>query len=161
MDQKSQVQLTLDWLFKEYPLAFNAERKQLKIGILHDILAQAITGVPSKNKLNAALKYYTGAFLYKKASVAGATRINLFGQESGVVSAHHENFAKFSIKELDKKSALHSIELKKAKAIAFSASKKCKPKHKISRYVHVEIPAYIPIADRSRTSTRAIMCLKK
>ncbi|HKD93045.1 MAG TPA: ProQ/FinO family protein [Terriglobales bacterium] len=65
---------------------FERDRKPLRLGIHHDILAAA-KGAISPDELKIALRFYCANGRYLRACVEGAARIDLDGEAAGSVSA--------------------------------------------------------------------------
>jgi ProP effector len=85
------VDAVLDLLCELFPKAFvrhEARRRPLKIGIRDDLLA-ALDGAVTPAELSRALGFYCGNKVYRSRLHVGATRIDLSGQPSGIVSQEH------------------------------------------------------------------------
>jgi sRNA-binding protein len=81
-------------LTKLYPNAFSADPSRVRplaVG-LKDVLLQHCTRSPKH--LENAMRRYTGSAGYLNATVEGAVRVNLDGQEAGVVTVHQAEYAK-------------------------------------------------------------------
>jgi ProP effector len=76
-------------LFAErWPKCFSVwerRRRPLKIGIHLEIIA-ALDGIVTPAQVSAALRAYIGNRVYRCRSYAGATRIDLAGNDAGVVT---------------------------------------------------------------------------
>jgi sRNA-binding protein len=81
-------------LTKLYPNAFSADPSRVRplaIG-LKDVLLQQCKRSPKH--LENAMRRYTGSAGYLNATVEGAVRVDLDGQEAGVVTVHQAEYAK-------------------------------------------------------------------
>jgi len=81
-------------LTKLYPKAFSTDPSQVRplaVG-LKDVLLQQCTRPPKH--LENAMRRYTGSAGYLKATVEGAVRIDLDGQDAGVVTVYQAEYAK-------------------------------------------------------------------
>lgn len=90
------------YLAERFPLCFilEGEAKPLKIGIFQDLAARlADDEKVSKTQLRAALRLYTSSWRYLYGVKENAVRIDLDGQESGVVDAEHVAHAKTALAE--------------------------------------------------------------
>src|SRR4051794_11990494 len=84
----TQVHQTLELLCREFPKCFvlyEIRRRPLKVGILNDILARLGDRI-DREQLGLALRVYVVNRHYRKSQQPGAPRIDLDGNESGVVS---------------------------------------------------------------------------
>ncbi len=82
-------------LQKNFPLAFPkkpAPKVPLKIGIHHDLVAHAEQLGLSAVDIRAALKKWCQGKRYRECMVAGAARVDLQGQESGLVSKEEASY---------------------------------------------------------------------
>jgi sRNA-binding protein len=81
-------------LTKLYPKAFSTDPAQVRplaIG-LKDVLLQQCTRPPKH--LENAMRRYTGSAGYLKATVEGAVRVDLHGQDAGTVTVYQAEYAK-------------------------------------------------------------------
>jgi sRNA-binding protein len=81
-------------LTRLYPKAFSTDPSQVRplaVG-LKDVLLQQCTRSPKH--LENAMRRYTGSAGYLKATVEGAVRVDLDGQEAGVVTVYQAEYAK-------------------------------------------------------------------
>jgi ProP effector len=72
-------------LFPRTFFTAGAERRPLKVGISHDLLA-ADTGM-SKAQVRGALRFYCGSIGYLANMAEGAARVDLAGDPTGIVTA--------------------------------------------------------------------------
>ena len=82
-------------LQKNFPLAFPkkpAPKVPLKIGIHHVLVAHAEQLGLSAVDIRAALKKWCQGKRYRECMVAGAARVDLQGQESGIVSKEEASY---------------------------------------------------------------------
>jgi sRNA-binding protein len=89
-------------LADRYPKAFavqNQRRLPLKLGIHGDIVA-SIGGALTPKELRRALRWYTGSLGYLREMLAGAARIDLQGDPSGVVTATEAQRAREMLAQL-------------------------------------------------------------
>lgn len=91
-----------------FPACFSLkdEAKPLKVGIFQD-LAERLADDPavSKTQLRAALRQYTSSWRYLYSVKEGAVRIDLDGNDCGVISAEHVAHAKATLAESKAKAA--------------------------------------------------------
>jgi sRNA-binding protein len=81
-------------LTRRYPNAFSADPtrvRPLAVG-LKDVLLQQCTRSPKH--LENAMRRYTGSAGYLNATIEGAVRVDLDGQDAGVVTVHQAEYAK-------------------------------------------------------------------
>lgn len=103
---KDALLATYDWLVNTFPAAFTFkryEKKPLKIGIIKDIidyLEKNPTTDTSKTKVRLALVTYTRQKNYIMTLTENATRIDLDGNDAGIVTKEE---AESAIKKLSKK----------------------------------------------------------
>jgi len=78
-----------DWLNDNFPKLFqqSSAPKQLKIGILSDIIAQKKDSQPSRERLKRALQHYTSHPDYLAQQITGTSRFDLEGRIAGKVTA--------------------------------------------------------------------------
>lgn len=90
------------YLCEKFPLSFIAEgeAKPLKIGLFQD-LAEVLANdeTVSKTALRQALRAYTLGWRYLHACREGAVRVDLFGNEAGVIDAQQAEHAATSLAE--------------------------------------------------------------
>ena len=90
------------YLCECFPACFilDGEAKPLKIGIFQG-LAKRLADDPkvSKTLLRSALRQYTSSWRYLHGVKAGATRVDLDGNEAGVLTEEHVTHAKQALKE--------------------------------------------------------------
>jgi len=79
---------TLDWLSEHFPQLFrqSSTPKQLKIGILDDIVAVEKVSPPSYQWLKKALGYHTSRSHYLAQQIVGAPRFDLEGCIAGEIT---------------------------------------------------------------------------
>ncbi|MDF1646339.1 MAG: ProQ/FinO family protein [Legionellaceae bacterium] len=98
--EKQQKLKIINWLIEYFPAAFFRKTryiKPLKIGILEDILAfhqQLDTPPFNKKILRDALTYYCTSPAYLSAQKEGKERIDLFGNEMGLVTSEQAKYAR-------------------------------------------------------------------
>lgn len=94
-----QAQYGVELLKAFFPNCFRAvkEVQPLKIGIKQDLVKQLSTMnevvVGDKACMVNSLSYYVNSPAYHKSVVAGATRIDLEGTSSGIVTAEEANYS--------------------------------------------------------------------
>jgi sRNA-binding protein len=82
------ISAVLELLVEEFPKCFaifEQRRRPLKIGIREDIL-NALDGAITPAELARALRIYTANAAYRRKLTAGAARIDLAGENAGVVT---------------------------------------------------------------------------
>ena len=92
--RRQQITAALDRLANTFPQTFfvyGAHRKPLKIGIANDIAA---TGAIPPEELRWVLRSYCGATGYFRSCKEGATRVDLAGNEAGIVTADEAEYAR-------------------------------------------------------------------
>ncbi len=90
------------YLCERFPACFilDGEAKPLKIGIFQDLAERlADDAKVSKTLLRSALRQYTSSWRYLHGVKAGATRVDLDGNEAGVLTEEHVTHAKQALKE--------------------------------------------------------------
>lgn len=90
------------YLCEKFPLCFVAEgeAKPLKIGLFQDLAeALAVDEKVSKTALRQALRTYTLGWRYLHACREGAVRVDLLGNEAGVVDTQQAEHAATSLAE--------------------------------------------------------------
>ncbi len=90
------------FLAERFPHCFSAEgeARPLKIGIFQD-LVERVQGEMSlsKTQLRSALRLYTSSWRYLYGIKAGATRVDLDGNPSGVLDEQHVEHARKQLEE--------------------------------------------------------------
>lgn len=90
------------YLAAKFPACFSldGDAKPLKIGIFEE-LAQRLEDDESvsKTRLRTALRHYTNSWRYLRAMKAGGKRIDLDGNEVGVVEEEHQSHAAEALAE--------------------------------------------------------------
>lgn len=90
----------IEWLVERFPSTFSLKAKNvrpLKIGIFDDLIDyyERLESPPfSKRSLREALNYYSASPAYLNSQKKNAARIDLFGNESDVVTAEQEKYAR-------------------------------------------------------------------
>jgi ProP effector len=98
--KRASAAATLKLLCGHWPLCFRlADRKPLKVGITYDLMRELGDVVPHA-KLKAALNLYCGDLDYLSGLKAGASRIDLYGDEADTVSSEDELHAAERLKTL-------------------------------------------------------------
>lgn len=90
------------YLVEKFPACFVAEgeAKPLKIGIFQDLAERlADDARVSKTMLRSALRQYTSSWRYLHGVKAGAIRVDLDGNECGILTEEHVTHAKQALKE--------------------------------------------------------------
>ena len=90
------------YLCELFPACFisDGEARPLKIGIFQDLAAcLADDDKISKTLLRSALRQYTSSWRYLHGVKAGAIRVDLDGNECGVLTEEHVTHAKQALKE--------------------------------------------------------------
>jgi ProP effector len=93
-------QAVIKLLSEKFPAAFSCvdrERRPLKIGIHLDILA-ALGDAVTPDELRHALRIYTSNRFYRAQLQVGATRIDLAGAPTGMVTTKQVDPAYYAIK---------------------------------------------------------------
>ena len=101
----------VDRLINHWPELFNRdEPKPLKVGILHDLIADIqVRGIGfGTGSLKAALAGYTHSASYLKALAAGGQRYDRTGQPCGEVTPEQQSLAIASLAERSKDNAKDS-----------------------------------------------------
>ncbi|MDL4912294.1 MAG: RNA chaperone ProQ [Enterobacterales bacterium endosymbiont of Blomia tropicalis] len=92
----------ISFLAERFPHCFSAEgeARPLKIGIFQDLVerVQGEMGL-SKTQLRSALRLYTSSWRYLYGIKAGATRVDLDGNASGVLDEQHVEHARKQLEE--------------------------------------------------------------
>ncbi|WEM43859.1 RNA chaperone ProQ [Photobacterium sp. DA100] len=123
------------YIAERFPKCFTVEgeAKPLKIGIFQD-LAERLSEDPkvSKTQLRTALRQYTSSWRYLHGVKAGANRVDLDGNECGVLEQEHVDHAKQALEESKAKVRARRKEQAEAKAVASkdgeAKAKKIRPK---------------------------------
>ena len=109
------------YIAERFPNCFTVEgeAKPLKIGIFQD-LAERLNEDPkvSKTQLRTALRQYTSSWRYLHGVKAGANRVDLDGNECGVLEQEHVDHAKQALEESKAKVRTRRKEQAEAKAAA-------------------------------------------
>lgn len=94
MDKREDYRVTIDWLCRTFPLAFNFMNPlPLKLNITKDLYANLpVDGSISKTRLRAGIQYYTHSTPYLKALLQSNNRVDLNGQEVELVLESHKEF---------------------------------------------------------------------
>jgi ProP effector len=93
-------------LAERFPLAIKpkgADKSPLKIGVKQDVIARCPD--LSKRQIRDALRDYTSGFLYLRALINGACRIDLDGQPAGEIAAEHRTGAQARLIKLQRRKA--------------------------------------------------------
>ena len=124
------------YIAEQFPNCFTVEgeAKPLKIGIFQD-LAERLSDDPkvSKTQLRAALRQYTSSWRYLHGVKAGASRIDLDGNECGVLEQEHVDHAQKALEESKAKVRARRKEQAAAKAAAEGDAKPKKVREKSPR----------------------------
>jgi ProP effector len=139
-----------------FPKCFTleGEAKPLKIGIFQDLAERLSEDEKvSKTQLRAALRQYTSSWRYLHGVKAGAIRVDLDGNDCGVLEEEHVEHAKKALAESKakvqarrKEQADKAREEQKAKRANSPKPKSRKPKQKV-----IKEPAQ-PVQTRELTS---------
>ncbi|PSW14812.1 RNA chaperone ProQ [Photobacterium sanctipauli] len=109
------------YIAERFPKCFTVEgeAKPLKIGIFQD-LAERLSEDPkvSKTQLRTALRQYTSSWRYLHGVKAGANRVDLDGNDCGVLEQEHVEHAKTALEESKAKVRARRKEQAEAKAAA-------------------------------------------
>ena len=109
------------YIAERFPKCFTVEgeAKPLKIGIFQD-LAERLSEDPkvSKTQLRTALRQYTSSWRYLHGVKAGASRVDLDGNDCGVLEQEHVEHAKKALEESKAKVRARRKEQAEAKAAA-------------------------------------------
>ncbi|EGN75787.1 activator of osmoprotectant transporter ProP [Idiomarina sp. A28L] len=90
------------YLATQFPTCFTleGEARPLKIGIFDDLAIRlADDEHVSKTRLRSALRQYTGSWRYLRGVKAGVERVDLDGNDAGLVEADHEEHAQLQLAE--------------------------------------------------------------
>ncbi|RUO22404.1 RNA chaperone ProQ [Aliidiomarina iranensis] len=90
------------YLATQFPNCFTleGEARPLKIGIFDDLAARLVNDEQvSKTRLRSALRQYTGSWRYLRAVKAGVERVDLDGNDAGLVETDHEEHAQLQLTE--------------------------------------------------------------
>lgn len=109
------------YIAERFPKCFTVEgeAKPLKIGIFQE-LAERLNEDPkvSKTQLRTALRQYTSSWRYLHGVKAGANRVDLDGNDCGVLEEEHVEHAKKALEESKAKVRARRKEQAEAKAAA-------------------------------------------
>ncbi|MGF1726411.1 RNA chaperone ProQ [Photobacterium nomapromontoriensis] len=109
------------YIAERFPKCFTVEgeAKPLKIGIFQD-LAERLSedDKVSKTQLRTALRQYTSSWRYLHGVKAGANRVDLDGNDCGVLEQEHVDHAKQALEESKAKVRVRRKEQAEAKAVA-------------------------------------------
>ncbi len=122
------------YIAERFPLCFTIEgdAKPLKVGIFEDLAAR-LSDDPkvSKTQLRTALRQYTSSWRYLHGVKAGVNRIDLDGNDCGVLEDEHVEHAKKALEESKAKAAERRKEIAMKKAAEHKAkaaqAKKSRP----------------------------------
>ncbi len=113
------------YLAEKFPKCFSVEgnAQPLKIGIFDD-LAQRLTDdeAVSKTRLRTALRHYTNSWRYLRSVKAGAQRVDLDGQDAGLIEQQHQEHAEQTLTESKAAAAKRAAEKKRDAAPAADAT---------------------------------------
>lgn len=105
------------YLAEKFPLCFSleGEAKPLKIGIFQD-LATALESDEqvSKTQLRQALRQYTSNWRYLHGCKLGAVRVDLGGNESGILEQEHADHAAEQLQQAKAKVAERKAQMRAA-----------------------------------------------
>ena len=92
------AQYGVELLKAYFPLCFKeTEAHPLKVGIKQDLVKQlgSLDNIVTSDKacMVKSLSYYVNTTIYLKSIIAGATRIDLDGNASGIVTAEEEQYS--------------------------------------------------------------------
>ena len=122
------------FLAERFPHCFSAEgeARPLKIGIFQD-LVERVEGEMSlsKTQLRSALRLYTSSWRYLYGIKAGATRVDLDGNPSGVLDEQHVEHARKQLEEAKARVQAQRAEqqAKKREAAAAAGEQEEAPRH--------------------------------
>lgn len=120
------------YLAEKFPLCFSVEgeAKPLKVGLFQD-LAEALKDDEkvSKTQLRHVLRQYTSNWRYLYGCREGAQRVDLQGNNAGIIDAEQAAFAAAQLAEAKARFA----EQRKAKAAEKRAQQRRKPNNKAPR----------------------------
>ena len=100
-----------DHFSKLYPNCFNDNHQPLAIGI-HNSMLEEEEQRPEDERINKTfvrrfLAKYTRSKAYKECLQSGSARVNLQGEENGIVTPEHAEIAQKSLEEWRSKQATH------------------------------------------------------
>lgn len=101
------------YLATQFPTCFtlDGEARPLKIGIFDDLATRlADDEHVSKTRLRSALRQYTGSWRYLRSVKAGVQRVDLDGNDAGLVAADHEEHAQLQLTESQERAKAKRIE---------------------------------------------------
>ncbi|KDM91257.1 RNA chaperone ProQ [Photobacterium galatheae] len=146
------------YIAEQFPKCFTVEgeAKPLKIGIFQD-LAERLSDDPkvSKTQLRAALRQYTSSWRYLHGVKAGASRIDLDGNECGVLEQEHVEHAQKALEESKAKVRARRKEQAAAKAAAEGDAKPKKVRAKSPKARNVK-PKTSKLDKKPVETTRAL-----
>ena len=100
-------QEALSWLREHFPETFSKKNlKPMKIGIYEDIFATKIEGIPAKKWTRLALRHYVNSHSYLNALQENTSRIDLNGNEAGVVTKEQSLLAENKLKQSKTKKSI-------------------------------------------------------
>lgn len=154
------------YLVEIFPKCFSAkgEAKPLKIGIFQDLAERLQEDEKvSKTLLRTALRQYTASWRYLHGAKEGAVRVDLDGNEAGVLDAEHVEHAQKTLEESktkffaerNKKNA-EQKEKAKAKAPVKRAPKKAVKKPAKAKIEQPEIKVERQVNDAELKSGQAV-----
>jgi sRNA-binding protein len=138
-------------LTRLYPKAFSTDPSRVRplaIG-LKDVLLQQCKRSPKH--LENAMRRYTGSAGYLNATVEGAVRVDLDGQDAGVVTVHQAEYAKRRLAKMAERLAA------KPAAPVTNAEAAMPPRVAVAA---VARPPRVPAGDIVRTSRVAVVNVK-
>ncbi|QUJ68837.1 RNA chaperone ProQ [Photobacterium sp. GJ3] len=146
------------YIAAQFPKCFTVEgeAKPLKIGIFQD-LAERLSDDPkvSKTQLRAALRQYTSSWRYLHGVKAGASRIDLDGNECGVLEQEHVEHAQKALEESKAKVRARRKEQAAAKAATEGDAKPKKDRAKSPKARNVK-PKTSKLDKKPVETTRAL-----
>jgi ProP effector len=142
-----------------FPKCFTleGEAKPLKIGIFQDLADRLNDDEKvSKTQLRAALRQYTSSWRYLHGVKPGAVRVDLDGNDSGVLEQEHVDHAKAALQESKAKvQARRKEKMAKAKEESRPAPKAKKPQERKPKSVKPQIENK-PVETRALNSDELI-----
>ncbi|MGL0820888.1 RNA chaperone ProQ [Vibrio vulnificus] len=144
-----------------FPKCFTleGEAKPLKIGIFQDLAERLSEDEKvSKTQLRAALRQYTSSWRYLHGVKLGATRVDLDGNECGVLEEEHVEHAKATLAESKAKvQARRKEQAQKARDEEKSKPKAKKaPQQRRANKPQVQKPAKQPVETRALNADELI-----
>ena len=107
--RKKKAEKTLEWLIHIFPRCFSLRLpRPLKLNINRDILEamhflETTEEMPSRKSIPRALRLYTTSLSYHQANLNHPHRMNLHGEEEGVVTEQQKHYARKQMIILDQK----------------------------------------------------------